>query len=277
MEKMAIGTIISLGDDPAGNLNRVKERLGLTNVQVLCPPDEFYRGEKKEELIRTINDSGVTITTMFLHFEGESYSDILTIREMVGFLNPKFRDERLQISFRISDLARELGIDKIAAHIGFIPEGPNDSNYLPMVEAVRKLADHCAANGQDFCLETGQEAALVLLRFIKDVDRHNLKVNFDPGNMVLYGSGDPIEALDMVKDYVVSVHAKDGKWPQNEGELGTEYPLGEGDVGMDRFIATLKEIGYEGPITIEREITGEQQMKDILSAIDLLEELKKNA
>ena len=163
-----------------------------------------------------------------------------------------------------------MGIDKIAAHIGFIPEDKNDSNYMPMVEAVRKLSDHCAANGQDFCLETGQ-VALVLLRFIKDVDRHNLKVNFDPGNMILYGSGDPVEALDMVKVYVVSMHAKDGKWPQKEGELGTKYPLG--DVGMDRFIAKLKEIGYEGPITIEREITGEQQMKDILSAIDLLEEL----
>jgi sugar phosphate isomerase/epimerase len=92
--------------------------------------------------------------------------------------------------------------------------------------------------------------------------------------MILYGSGEPIPALELLGKYVDGVHCKDGKWPTKKGELGKEYPLGQGDVGIDKFIATLKKIGYEGPLTIEREITGEEQKKDIIEAIELLKKLR---
>jgi sugar phosphate isomerase/epimerase len=109
---------------------------------------------------------------------------------------------------------------------------------------------------------------------IKDVDRENLGVNFDPANMMMYGSGDPIEALNAVGPYVIGAHAKDGDYPKEKGTLGEEYPLGKGKVGIRRFLGKLKEIGYEGPITIEREISGEQQTRDILEAVKMLEELR---
>jgi sugar phosphate isomerase/epimerase len=92
--------------------------------------------------------------------------------------------------------------------------------------------------------------------------------------MILYGVGDPIEALELLKDYVVGVHCKDGKWPTEKDKLGHEVPLGEGDVGIERFIEKLKEIGYTGPLTIEREITGEEQKRDMLKAKALLERLR---
>jgi sugar phosphate isomerase/epimerase len=101
-----------------------------------------------------------------------------------------------------------------------------------------------------------------------------VRVNFDPANMILYGSGDPIEALKLVGDHVGSVHAKDGKPPTEEDQLGTETPLGQGDVGIERFVQTLIDIGYEGPLTIEREITGDQQKADIIEARKLLEEIR---
>jgi sugar phosphate isomerase/epimerase len=104
--------------------------------------------------------------------------------------------------------------------------------------------------------------------------RGNVKVNFDPANMILYGSGEPIEALGIVAAHVVSVHAKDGKWPPGEGQLGTEFPLGQGDVGMENFVAKLKEIGYKGAVTIEREIPDwDQKVKDLVDAKALLESL----
>ena len=140
-----------------------------------------------------------------------------------------------------------------------------------MVEAVGRLADHCKKNGQVFALETGQESAPALLSFLGDLGRDNVKVNFDPANMILYGSGEPVEALGIVADHVVSVHAKDGKWPTQEGKLGTEFRLGEGDVGIDRFVATLKEIGYDGALTIEREIPDwGQKVSDLVEAKKLL-------
>ena len=102
-----------------------------------------------------------------------------------------------------------------------------------------------------------------------------MAVNFDPANMILYGSGEPIPALKKVGKYVKSVHCKDAKWAANPGkEWGVETPLGEGDVNIELFLSTLKEIGYFGPLTIEREISGEQQKKDIAAAVQLLKELR---
>src|SRR6185436_7699218 len=139
-------------------------------------------------------------------------------------------------------------------------------------EMVQRVCDRCAENGQTFALETGQEPAATLMQFLGVVGRDNLKINFDPANMILYGTGDPIEALEVVKSQVVSVHCKDGDWPPKgvPGALGTEQPLGKGAVGMPRFVAKLKEIGYTGALTIEREVHGDQQRLDILSAIELL-------
>jgi sugar phosphate isomerase/epimerase len=91
--------------------------------------------------------------------------------------------------------------------------------------------------------------------------------------MILYGTGDPIEALQVVGHHVIGAHAKDGRWPAQKGTLGTETPLGAGDVGMERFINKLKEVGYKGALTIEREIEGEEQTKDILRGKALLEGL----
>jgi sugar phosphate isomerase/epimerase len=126
-----------------------------------------------------------------------------------------------------------------------------------------------------FGLETGQETADTLLRFIRDVGRKNLNINFDPANMILYGTGDPIDALKKVGKFVVSVHCKDGKWPTQPDQLGEEVPLGEGDVGIDRFIATLKRLGYKGPLTIEREVPDPPQTDDMMRGKALLESLVK--
>ena len=145
------------------------------------------------------------------------------------------------------------------------------------VAVARDVCDHCAKHGQGLHLETGQETADDLLAFIKDVERSNLFINFDPANMILYGTGEPIEALRKVGRFVRSVHCKDAKWAAQPGkEWGQEVPLGQGDVGMENFLRTLKEIGYTGPLTIEREIAQEpeRQKAEIGHAIRLLNQLK---
>jgi sugar phosphate isomerase/epimerase len=126
-------------------------------------------------------------------------------------------------------------------------------------------------------LETGQEPADALVEFIGDVERGNLFINFDPANMILYGSGEPIEALQKVGPWVRSVHCKDARWAARPGEeWGAEVPLGAGDVGMERYLRTLDAIGYAGPLTIEREIPQdpERQKAEIGGALALLRELK---
>src|SRR5262249_8966735 len=115
--------------------------------------------------------------------------------------------------------------------------------------------DYCREMGQSLHLETGQEPADALLSFIQAVDRDNLFINFDPANMILYGSGDPIAALKSLGSYVRSVHCKDAKWASRPRiDWGQETPLGEGDVGIEAFLRALDEIGYSGPLTIECEV-----------------------
>ena len=95
--------------------------------------------------------------------------------------------------------------------------------------------------------------------------------------MILYGCGEPIAALRKVGPWVRSVHCKDAKWSARPGQdWGVETPLGEGAVGMENFLRTLADLGYAGPLTIEREIPREpsRQKEEIGRGIRLLNELK---
>jgi sugar phosphate isomerase/epimerase len=118
----------------------------------------------------------------------------------------------------------------------------------------------------------------VLDKFLRDVDRPNVKINFDPANMIMYGTGDPIQALDVLALNIVSVHCKDGEWPDKgvANSLGVEKPLGQAAVGMEKFIAKLKQISYKGILSIEHEIPDKEQKKrDMRKAVELLERLRR--
>ncbi|MDE0264474.1 MAG: sugar phosphate isomerase/epimerase [Bryobacterales bacterium] len=221
-----------------------------------------------------LDRSEIEIVTAFMNFEGESYASIPICAQTVGYVPPATRREREQRTYAVSDFARSLGIPGVAAHIGCLPEDPSDAEHRAVLELVRRVCDHCARNGQTFALETGQEPAAALLEFLHAVDRPNLGVNFDPANMILYGSGEPMEALRTLREHVLTVHCKDGTWPETPGEWGRETPLGDGDVGMQRYVGTLREIGYSGPLVIEREIVGEEQRADIGRAIALLNRIR---
>ena len=121
--------------------------------------------------------------------------------------------------------------------------------------------------------ETGQETPVTLRRVIEDVGTDNLGINLDPANLILYGKGNPVDALDVFGEYVCDIHAKDGKYPTGGHDLGEETIVGKGKVNFPLFIARLKEIGYNGTLIIEREIWGEQQIKDINDTKIYLEEL----
>jgi sugar phosphate isomerase/epimerase len=214
---------------------------------------------------------------VFGGFEGESYADIPTCQRTVGLVPPETRAARTAEMKEIADFARMLGVDAVGLHVGFVPHDTADPLYQEVLAVTRDLCDHCKSQKQRVHLETGQETADALLRFLKNAERDNLFVNFDPANMVLYGSGDPIAALRTLGPRVRSVHCKDARRSARPGEeWGTEVPLGEGDVGIEAFLRTLAEIGYAGPLTIEREVSQDpqRQKEEIGRGIRLLEGLK---
>jgi sugar phosphate isomerase/epimerase len=273
LEPMAIGVMLGVGESPEESLKKVLD-VGVACAQMGRPPDAWLTPAKAGELKQMIENSGITITTVFCGFDGERYDDIPTVQQTVGFVPKATRAARLAKAREIADFAKTLGVKNVAAHIGFVPEDPADPDYKDIVGVVGDFADYLKANEQNLCLETGQETGECLLRFIQDLARGNVKVNFDPANMILYGSGEPIPALRLVGQYVAGVHAKDGIWPTEKDKLGIEVPLGEGKVNIPLFVETLAEIGYRGPLTIEREITGDQQKKDIVKARELLERVR---
>lgn len=278
MSKWPIGVFASVDAGLGVNFEVVKE-LGIPSIQLHAPHKATRTQESADAFLEKCADAGVTITCVFGGFDGESYADIETTARTVGLVPEDTRAARLQEMKEISDFAHLLGVDAVGLHIGFVPEDTASESYRNLLDTTRDLLDHVKANGQNVHLETGQETAEHLLHFISDVARDNLYINFDPANMILYGTGEPIEALKKVGKFVRSIHCKDATWAAAERrgqDWGCEVALGEGDVGMESYLRTLHDIGYDGALTIEREIPEDpvQQKADIGKAVSLLEELR---
>lgn len=276
MAAWPIGVFASL-DAGLGVSWDVIAELGVETIQLHAPSPENRNPQAAEKLAAQLKEMGVQCTAVFGGFDGESYADIPTVVQTVGLVPVDTRASRLAEMIEISDFAKGLGCDTVALHIGFVPHETNDPSYQGIVDVTREICDHCEANGQFLHLETGQETADGLLEFIAQVDRQNLKINFDPANMILYGTGEPIEALRRVAPHVRSIHCKDGTWSDAPGKTwGAEVPLGKGDVKMRDYLTTLNEIGYTGPLTIEREIPQDPQRQrdEISHAIELLTGLR---
>ncbi|WP_372723166.1 sugar phosphate isomerase/epimerase family protein [Novipirellula sp.] len=276
METWPIGVFASVDAGLGVGWNVISE-LKVPTIQLHAPHRENRTAQTAESLKTQLAELGVRCTAVFGGFDGESYADIPTVVKTIGLVPAETRQSRLEEMFEISDFAKHLGCDTVALHLGFVPEDPRDEGYAEIVEVTRKLCDYCSENQQYLHLETGQETAEGLLEFIQQVKRENLKINFDPANMILYGSGEPIDALKKVAKHVRSIHCKDATWSDKPGETwGAEVPLGDGAVDFRKYLQTLKEIGYTGPLTIEREIPQdpERQKQEISHAIGLLNKLK---
>jgi len=276
MDKWPLGVFASI-DAGLGVRLEVAHELGVPTVQLHTPHRANRTKEKADQFLARLAELGIRISVVFAGFEGESYADIPTVSRTVGLVPPETRAERLKELKEIADFAKLLGVGAVGLHIGFVPHDKADPLYGQVVAVAREICDYCKNNGQNVHLETGQEPADTLVEFLGEVGRDNLFVNFDPANMILYGCGEPIAALKKVGRYVRSVHCKDATWSAKPGvEWGCEVPLGEGAVGFENFLRTLNEIGYAGPLTIEREIPQEpdRQKEQIGRGIRLLNELK---
>jgi len=272
--RMPIGVFTSGGGDLTAAINKVLE-VGVNSVQFHAPGPDHRTRARAREIADLFSEAGIDISLVFCGFAGERYTTIPIVRETVGLVPPATRVERLQNTKSIADFASWLDAPGIGIHVGFVSEEWDSPDFAAVVEVITEVADYCGERGLTMNLETGQETADTLLHVIEAANRPNLGVNFDPANMILYGSGEPLEALRKVGKYVKSCHCKDGKWSSKPGvEWGVEMPLGQGDVNIEKFVGTLNELGYTGPLTIEREISGERQTADIKAGINLLRDIK---
>ena len=277
-EKWPIGVFTSV-DAGLGVLLDVAHELGVRSAHLHTPHAESRTPEKAAELEKRLRDLGIAISVVFAGFDGESYADIPTTARTVGLMPRETRAARVVELKSISDFAAVLGVDVVGVHIGFVPHDTHDPEYAALLATTRDVCGHLKRNGQSLHLETGQEPVDVLIRFLDDVGVDNLFVNFDPANLILYGVGEPLPDLEKLGSRVRSVHCKDAIRSDKPGETwGHEVPLGDGDVDFAAFLKVLKKIGYDGPLTIEREIPREpdRQKAEIGRAIGLLQQLKQD-
>jgi sugar phosphate isomerase/epimerase len=266
---LRLGLIIGIGKDPDSAMAKVHD-LGLPTCQVFV--DEI-EPELAGRLRGALDKHGIEATSLVVGGPGKEVWDFYQGPLTIGLVPRETRDARIAHIKRASDFAKQCGIDAIQTHCGFIPENPNDTVYKETVTAMREVAGYCKRNGQNFRYETGQETPITLVRAIQDVGLDNQGVNFDLANLILYGKANPVDAIELLGPYVQGIHAKDGLWPTNPRELGQEVSIGKGKVDFPRIIRRLKELNYRGAVTIEREISGPQQVEDVRAAKVYLEKL----
>ena len=172
------------------------------------------------------------------------------------------------------DFASWAGIEDIVIHAGFIPNDLMSPDYADMLVAVETLARHCKTKNMNLLLETGTEAPIVLLSLINDLDSDNVYINFDPANILMYGYGNPVDALHVFGKHIRNMHGKDGMLPTDPHRVGKETPVGKGMVDFPKVFEKFKELGYDRYVIIEREIEeSEDRQRDILNARDYLKSL----
>jgi L-ribulose-5-phosphate 3-epimerase len=266
---LRLGLIIGIGTEPEAAISKVAQ-LGMPTCQVYA--EEFPEG-LAARLRRTLDHHKIEATSFVVGGPGEEIWDFYHGPLTIGLVPRETRAARVLHLKKASDFAKQCGIPAVQTHCGFIPENPNDSLYKETVESMREVAGYCKHHGQNFRYETGQETPITLVRAIRDVGLDNQGVNFDLANLILYGKANPADAIEILAPYIQGIHAKDGLWPTNPRDLGQEVPIGKGKVDFPRIITRLKELNYRGALTIEREISGAQQMEDLKAAKAYLEKL----
>jgi sugar phosphate isomerase/epimerase len=271
LESSDIGIYTALeGKDVDNTFKRISD-LGFKKCELYT--DE-YGTEMIKPLKKAMQKYNMQVLALFTLGPGSTTWDFYGGQRDIGLVSKEHREARVDAMIQLSNLARECGIGMIETHAGFLPENPNDPNYKPTVEALKKVIGHCAKNRQHFLYHAGQESPTTLLRTMLDVGFENQGVGMDTANLIMYDRGHPYNALDVYGKYIRLVNAKDGLYPTDPRNLGKEVPIGEGKVNFSSLFRKLKANGYSGSIIIEREgAEGAQWNKEVIEAKRFLQKL----
>lgn len=240
---------------------------GLETVQVLVNDFDLMTEAHAEQLMK-MTEGRLRITSVWCSWTGPSVWNFVDGPGTLGLVPEAYRGHRLMELKRGADFAKQLGVHDMTTHVGFIPEQPCYDGYRGLVAAVSNIAAYCAERDLFFNFETGQETPVTLMRLFSDVGRDNLGINLDPANLIAYGRGNPIDALNIYNGKIRGVHIKDADYPQGDFyRLGRERLVGEGSVNFPVFLPKLLAGGYQGDLYIEREITGRERADDVIKTI----------
>jgi len=255
----------------AATPQELAERLqatGISRVQLALDPlreDPAAWGDTEAVL----KQAGITIISGMFGCVGEDYSTLGTIRQTGGIAPDETWEQNLENIRATVGIATALGLKLVTFHAGFVPHDPEDPGFAEMADRLAAVAGIFAALDIEVGLETGQETAAGLAALLEALDQPNVVVNFDPANMLLYGKGDPIDAVRVLAPWIRQVHVKDANQTSVPGTWGEEVAVGTGQVDWPAFFITLADVGFTGDIVIERE-AGTRRIADIRTAREVV-------
>lgn len=271
---MKIGTCVSFS-----SMDGMEEKLAalyennFDSCQFISWSPNAWTDENAAKLKSLLEKYDITVSAFWCGWEGPCEWNFYTGQLTLGLVPPDYRTMRIKNLCDGADFALKLGVTDVITHMGFIPENPYDPNFNSFCMAVKIVATHLKNNGQYLLFETGQETPVAMLRCFETVGCDNLGINLDTANLILYGKANPVDALDVFGKYVRNLHAKDGCYPTNGHDLGCETRIGEGKVDFRGLFKKLHELGYNSYVTIEREISEEQQLTEIKESREYLQKI----
>lgn len=248
------------------------QRVGVSCVQLALDPIRT-RAWAFDETRDHLGDEGIKVVSGMMAMAGEDYSTLEYIRRTGGVAPDQTWPANLDAAHRLAELAARLSLPLVTFHAGFIPHDRSDPQRGVILDRLRRLADVFDAAGVRIAFETGQETADTLLEALDDLDRPEVGVNFDPANMILYGMGDPVEALRRLAPRVAQIHIKDAIATKTPGQWGREVRAGTGEVDWPAFFRMLRERRIDCNLMIERE-AGADRIADMIAAREFIARLE---
>jgi L-ribulose-5-phosphate 3-epimerase len=248
--QMTFGVIANI-ENPEVDIKQIRD-FGFDHFQASV---KEFTPEMAKKMVDACKKYAVTPESLICMGPGPYMWNAMEGPETIGLVPRKYRTERIQHLKDGIDFCKAAGFPAILAHFGFIPINPKDELYLEFIDLMKGIGQYALKSGIDIYFETGQETPVTLLRTIEDIGTGNLFVNLDVGNLLLYGTANPLDGLRILEKYVRSLHAKDGDYPTDPHKLGQEYPIPEGKVDFPGIISRLKANDFKGCIVIENELS----------------------
>lgn len=273
-----IGVLISLREetDILSEMKKVRD-MGCECCQITVWDTKLYIDAKAKEIADAAKAYGVEISTLWAGWSGPKEWNFIGGPDTLGIVPAAYRMQRTEEILQGVDFAVKLGVTRVATHVGFLPENINDPQYCGVLAALRYIVKQCRKKGVCFLFETGQETPVTLLRVIEELGGDGVGINMDTANLILYGKANSADAITVFGKYVMDTHIKDGLYPTGGKALGKEVKVGEGMANVPEVVKRLRAVGYTGNYVIEREISGEEQIRDIADTVAYLKEILKEA
>lgn len=269
MSNDKIGVIVAM-EDLLRTEGTFLSDFNLSLCEVKCWHPENYTDENRRKISNWVEKGLFRISGLWCGWSGPAKWDLYEGQNLLGLVPQQYRTLRVKELRQGILFAHHLGLTQVATHLGFIPENPLASVYGEIVSTFRDLAEYASSMNIRFNLETGQETPVTLMRFIKDVGLENVGVNLDPANLLLYGRGNPVDAVAIFGRRIRGVHIKDGFYPETGAALGREVKPGEGLVDFPHLLEALQKNSYQGDYIIERELISGNAVQEIQDTVTFL-------